>query len=296
MGVMEKESMAEFVYFDDKIVGADEAMVSIHDAGLLHGVGLFETMRSYKGRVFRLADHLDRLFESAEVLGIKITQERSDIVAGIYSLLKANGLGEARIRLTTTRGNVRDIRDGEPGRSTLFVTAGPMQVYDGDLYRHGMTVVISPYKQNPDDPTTGHKTVNYLSRLMALQWAHTQGAGEALWFTPTNRLAEGCVSNVFIVQDDKLLTPPLDTPVLAGVSRKVVMEVAEAHDIECEECGLTIKDLLGAAEVLLTNSSMEVMPVRRVEAHVVGEDKPGAMYGKLHGWFREVVESDSDGT
>jgi len=284
--------MSRYVFLNDQLVDSDEAQVSIHDAGLLHGVGLFETMRSYDGRVFRLADHLDRLCGSAEALHIPVAQSPSELAAAVQVLLEANDLRNARLRLTVTRGSAHNVDADEPPPGTLIVTAAPMTPYPPELYRYGMTVVVSPYKQNPDDPIAGHKTTNYFSRLLALREAQERDAGEALWFTTTNRLAEGCISNIFLVHKGRLRTPSLDTPVLPGIVRKVVVELAREHDIECEQGRLVIRDLLDADEVFLTNSIMELMPVCGVEAHKVGDEQPGAMYRKLHDLYREAVDNE----
>ena len=286
--------MSEYVFLNEQLVDSDTAHISVHDAGLLHGVGLFETMRSYHRWVFRLADHLDRLFASAAALGIAITQDRTDIVTAIGRLLEANNLQEARLRLTVTRGSIRNSSINEPVPSTLLITAGVTEPYPLRFYEKGMTIILSNYKQNVADPMAGHKTLNYFSRLLALQQAQQQNAGEALWFTPTNCLAEGCISNVFVVDGHRLLTPPTDTPVLPGIVRKVVLELAETEGIEYEERPLYIKDLLGASEVFLTNSIMELMPVCRIERHVVGDDKPGPIYKQLHQLYCRTVEAEHE--
>jgi len=280
---------SEMVYLNDGLVSAEKAKVSAYDAGLLHGVGLFETMRSYGGRVFRLADHLERLFQSAGALGLSITQSRERMADAVNEVLRANGLSEARIRLTVTRGSILAAAEGSPA-STLLVTASAMAGYPAEYYQKGMMVLISPYKQNPDDPVAGHKTINYFPRLLALQQAQRAGAGEALWFTTGNRLAEGCISNVFLVKEGKLSTPPLDAPVLPGIARKAVLELAQAEGIECRERELSIQDLLQAEEVFLTNSIMELMPVCRVERHPVGTEKPGEVYQRLHEKYRESAK------
>jgi len=286
--------MSEFVFLNDNLADADEAQISVHDTGLLHGVGLFETMRSYNGKVFRLDDHLDRLFRSAAALNITITQSRDEMTAAIDKLLEANQLRDGRLRLTVTSGSIRSRNVGEDHQpqDTLIITAGQMNPYPNELYRYGAIVIISSCKQNPDDPTSGHKVLNFLPRLLALREAQTKKTAEALWFTTTNRLAEGCVSNVFIVHNNKLLTPPLDTPVLPGITRKVVLELARQNDIECEEHELVIKDLLEATEVFLTNSIMELMPLRQVEAHKIADERPGPVYQKLHELYRQAVEQE----
>lgn len=285
--------MSEYIYLNDGLTDADTAQISIFDIGLLHGIGLYETMRSYKGKVFRLKDHLNRLFDSATALNMTISQSKEQIAVAINELIEANNLQNSggRLRLTVTPGNFREITPDKLPKSTLIITATGLTPYPNDLYKYGMTVVISPFKQNPDDPTTGHKTINYHARLSALQQAQLKKAGEALWFTTTNRLAEGCISNVFIVLKGKLLTPPLNTPVLPGIARKVTLELAKAHTvIQAEEKELIIDDLLAASEVFITNSVMGIMPVTHIEAHKVAEAEPGPVFQKLQKLYQELTQ------
>jgi len=286
--------MSEFVFFNDGLMAAEDARISIYDAGLLHGVGLFETMRSYQGVIFRQEDHLERMFRSAGELGFIVTQKREEVAGWLDVMLEANDLRDARIRLTMTRGSLREVREDNPGQSVMFATAAAMTPYPAELYQRGMTVIVSDYKQNPADPTVRHKTLNYFSRLVALQEAQQKQAGEAIWLTTGNFLAEGSISNVFLVKEETLLTPPLNTPVLPGITRKAVLELAEEHDMAWKEERLTIQDLLDADEVFLTNSIMELMPVCRIERHAVGPDKPGLVYKKLHDLYKRAVEEESE--
>jgi branched-subunit amino acid aminotransferase/4-amino-4-deoxychorismate lyase len=140
------------------------------------------------------------------------------------------------------------------------------------------------------DPTCGHKTTSYLSRMLALRQSHEKKAAEALWFTIGNRLAEGCISNVFLVKDSRIYTPTLNTPVLPGIARKTVCELAIAEKIEIVEKDLTINDLLSADEVFITNVIMQVMPVIGVEKHSVGDGKPGTMTKKIRDYYDEFVK------
>ena len=152
--------------------------------------------------------------------------------------------------------------------------------------KKGALVVLCQFKQNPTDPTCGHKTCNYLSRLLALDGAWQCGAVESLWFTTDNRLAEGCVSNVFIVKDSKVFTPPIGTPVLPGIARKHFLQVAAENAVELIEKNLFINDLLEAEEVFITNTIMQILPVAAIEAHVVGDGKVGTITKKLTEAFR----------
>lgn len=281
--------LREKVFLNNTLVDSSDAQISVHDSGLLHGVGLFETMRTYDGRVFGMHDHLDRLFTSAAALKIPVTQSREEIIAGMNEVLKANGLTDARLRLTVTPGNMLNFDQDKGPESTLIITTSKLQPYPAEYYEKGMTVIISKYKQNPDDATCGHKTLNYLPRLLALQQAQTAQAGEALFFTTANHLAEGCISNVFLVSKQTLITPPLETPVLAGVTRSKVIELAHDCDIDIEVRPGGIKDLLDADEVFLTNSIMELMPVGRIERHPVTNEKPGPIYHTLSEAYKEAT-------
>ena len=287
--------MNEYVFLNHGLVPAEEARISIFDAGLLHGVGLFETMRSYQGQIFRVEDHLDRLYHSAEALGILITQKRAELAEWLEVLLETNDLKDARLRLTATRGSLRQLPDDEQPESMVFATAAAMQPYPAEYYRRGMTVTLCPYRQNPFDPTSGHKSLNYFSRLVGLQQAQQQQAGEALWFTADGNLAEGCISNVFMVKQERLLTPTVETGILPGITRKVVMELATAEGMKIEEGLFSMNDLQAASEVFLTNSIMELMPVCRIDRQAIGKDKPGPIYKKLHELYQQAVQAECEG-
>ena len=179
-------------------------------------------------------------------------------------------------------------------RSTLLITATKFRSYPPEYYKKGVLVVLCPFRQNPSEPTCGHKTTSYYARMIALNLAHQKRAAEALWFTVDNRLAEGCVSNVFLVKDSALYTPPIETPVLAGVARKTVCQIALQHSIELVEKNLTINDVLGADEVFLTNVIMQVMPVITVEKHTVGDGNVGAMTKKLQKGFDEFIKNECE--
>ena len=272
---------------NDILVDVDKACVSVRDSGLLYGAGLFETMRSCNGVVFCLEDHLDRLFFSAAALSVNISYDKKYITEAIYKVLEANKLAEARLRLTVTNGPMAGA--DELRRCTLLITATKFVPYPPEYYKKGVLVVLCPFRQNPTEPTCGHKTTSYYPRMIALSRAHQKRAAEALWFTADNRLAEGCVSNVFLVKDSILCTPPIGTPVLAGVARKAVCQVAMAGSVELAEKALHIDDVLAADEIFLTNVIMQIMPVNSVEKHTVGDGKVGPMTKKLQTSFGEFV-------
>jgi branched-chain amino acid aminotransferase len=281
--------MIEKVFLNDKLVDAETACISVTDGGFLYGVGLFETMRSHNGIVFALADHLDRLFFSASRLAINNPYDSKYLGGAVYEVLKANELTDARVRLTLTNGPMTESQDRKP---TLLITATKFRPYPPEYYRNGVLVVLCPFRQNPNDPTCGHKTTSYFSRMIALNQAHQKRAAEALWFTVDNRLAEGCVSNVFLVKDSVLYTPPIQTPVLAGVARKAICQLALNDSITLIEKDLTIDDVLGADEIFLTNVIMQVMPIVKVEKHIVGDGRVGPMAKNLKEEFETLIEME----
>jgi len=280
----------EKVFLNDKLVDVDKAGISVTDGGFLYGAGLFETMRASNGVVFSLEDHLERLFSSAHTLSIENSYDKKFITESAYKVLEANKLSDARLRLTLSSGPMA--ADGKEHKSTLLITATKFTPYPAEYYKNGVMVIISSFKQNLFDPTFGHKTINYFPRIMALEQARSKGAAEALWFTTDNRLAEGCVSNVFLVKDSVLYTPPLTTPVLAGVARKTVCELAENNSIELSEKDLYINDVLEADEIFITNVVMQIMPVVGVEKHTVGDGKVGKATKKLMKYFDGFIKKN----
>ncbi len=284
--------MTEQVFLNDKLVDIDKASISVTDSGFLYGAGLFETMRSHNGAVFALTDHLDRLFATADVLSINNPYDREYIAEAINKVLVANKLTDARLRLTLTNGPMAESE--EQRKSTLLITATKFQSYPPEYYKKGVMVVLCPFKQNPIDPTSGRKTTSYFSRMIALNLAHQKRAAEAIWFTVDNRLAEGCISNVFLVKDSVLYTPPINTPVLPGVARKTVCLLAGQNSIKLTEKDLSIDDLLGADEIFLSNVIMQVMPIMKVENHIVGNGRVGDVTKKLQTSFDQLVKSECE--
>ena len=278
----------EKVFLNDKLIDIEKARISATDSGFLYGAGLFETMRSYNGVVFALKDHLDRLFTSAGALSVNNPYDKKYLTDAIYNVLKANKLTDARLRLTLTNGPMAE--SDEQRKATLLITATKLQPYPGEYYKKGVMVILSPSRQNTFEPTCGHKTTSYFSRMITLNSAHEKRAAEALWFTTNNRLAEGCVSNVFLVKDSVIHTPPIETPVLAGIARKTVCLIALTNSIKLVEKDLYIDDVLGADEIFLTNVIMQIMPVTSVEKHTVGDGKVGAMTKRLQISFDELVK------
>jgi D-amino acid aminotransferase len=282
--------MPDKVFLNDNLIDVDEACVSVTDSGFLYGAGLFETMRSHNGVVFRLEDHLGRLSSSARTLSISHPFETAYIREAIDRLLQAQQLADVRLRLTLTNGTMT--QPEEQRKPTLLITATEFRPYPEEYYKTGVMVILCPFRQNATEPTCGHKTTSYYPRLLALNLAHQKHAAEALWFTTDNRLAEGCVSNIFLVKKSVLHTPPLETPVLPGIARRTVRQLAQQQSLELVEKDLYISDVLEADEVFLTNVIMEVLPVISVEKHAVGDGKVGPITQRLREGFLRVMEQE----
>lgn len=277
--------MSPIVDLNGELVSAEQASMPVTDMAVLYGIGLFETMRAYGGKVFRLQQHLARLVASAEALGLPITPEMMPDEARLQRLLSRNALTDARIRLTVSGGSPAS----EGLRHTVLVTAVPLEPYPPEYYDQGVTVQITSQRQSSADPLAGHKTTCYWTRLTALHTAQLRGCAEALWFNDDNALAEGSISNVFVVANGTVLTPPLDTPVLPGITRGAVLELCMARSIPCQERTLTIDDLLSAEEVFVTNALMEIVPVVRIERKAVGTERVGDLTRQLASAYRALI-------
>jgi branched-subunit amino acid aminotransferase/4-amino-4-deoxychorismate lyase len=292
--MLQQETTAMQIFLNGKMVPQDQALINVQDAGLQHGVGLFETMAVHYGNVYRLYPHLDRLRESAQALGLFRELNLTALVDAVNRTIDTNQLQRARIRLTLTPGPVSLLKPAAPDAAvpegTILIVPGPPTVYDPAYFEEGIKVLVAPAMANPMDPTHGHKTLNYWQRLRTLRQAATLGAGEAIWLNVTNHLASGCISNVFVVKDGRVITPiakgeevqgALPAPVLPGITRAAVVELAEKLGLRVEKRMVSVSELIEADEVFLTNSSWDILPVTSVEAKQVGTGKVGPVTGEL---------------
>ncbi len=299
------------VWINGDFVDRSDARVSAFDAGMQHAVGLFETMLAVRGRVYRAFDHLDRLHRSAHQLGLTESLRLNPLGDALQRVVERSGLERSRVRLTLTGGDLNLLASGagdggSPHDPTIIIAAQPATAYPAEMFERGVMAVIGAFKLNPLDPTQGHKTLSYWTRLRELQHAARAGAGEAILLQVTNHLGGGAVSNLFVVKDGALLTPiargeedpspqSLPSPVLPGITRAAILEFAGHLGVECHARMLTVDDLLGADEVFLTNSSWGVLPVVRVEAATIGPGTPGTITRSLRAkWLRAVEEQGED--
>ncbi len=288
------------VWLNGKLIDRDDARISIFDAGLQHGVGLFETMLMRNSRLFRAKAHMERLADSAKQLLLTERLRTDSLIEAIELIIKENGLSDARVRLTITGGDLNLLQSQAKSAvdPTILIVAQPPTQYPDSFFEKGVRVAIADGRDNPFHPMAGHKTLNYWPRIRALQTAGGAGAGEALWFTVSNHLASGCVSNIFLVKDGTLFTPiargeeqqgAIPSCVLPGITRRAIIELAEQKDVTCLTRMLDIEDLLGADEVFLTNSSWGVLPVVSVEKEAIGDGAVGGLTQTLRDAWLELT-------
>ena len=276
-----------YVHLNGRLVPADQATIKVSDAGFLHGASSFTTMRAHNGVVFRLAGHLSRLIATVELLGLRTDAAPETLTAAVGELLSANELPDARVRITLTPGSIAG------GAPTVVITADALPEYPAGWYTEGISVSITELRQSPGDIACGRKTGCYFPRILAMRTAAAKDAREALWFTPAGHLAEACFCNVFLLSDGELFTPPLDTPVLDGIIRGVVMELCQTLDIKCSDTRpLSGRDLLDADEVFLTSSCSGIRPVVRVEDQVIADGKVGSTTARIMKAYEEILEAE----
>lgn len=294
-----------YVWLNGNWVEESDAAISVRDSGFLHAAGLFTTLRASEGVPLFLDRHLSRLRDSGRHLSIPIPYEDDQLIAAAVEILERNSLSEARMRITLTRG-VPEMEQ-QTLKPTALITANALTEHPKESYERGLTVLLlDEQKLNPYDLQAGHKTLDYLSRMAGLRSAASRSAGEALWFNVHNYLQSGSISNVLIVKNGGILTPPTPqeiaepevrermpyprSAVLPGITRGVVLELARNNGIEVQLAAINVNQLLDADEVFLTNSIMGVMPVCRIERGVIGDDRPGAVTKKLAECYRLKVD------
>jgi branched-chain amino acid aminotransferase len=282
------------VYVDGKLYPKSEAKVSVFDHGLLYGDGIFEGIRVYSGRIFRFKEHMDRLFESARIIQLNMPLSREELDRTVEDTVRANGMRDAYIRLVITRGTGDlGIDPRKCKKSTLIIIVDKITVYDDELYGQGIPIITSSTRRiRPDMLDQRAKSLNYLNSIMAKMEANLAGVGEALMLDCNGYVAECSVDNFFLIKAGELLTPSLEFPILAGITRAVVLDIAEKLDIPCRECSLTLHDVYSADECFLTGTGAELMPVTSVDSRKIGDGKPGPLTAELLKEFRTLQSAE----
>ena len=282
------------IYLDGKMVEAGQAKVSVFDHGLLYGDGVFEGIRSYNGLVFKLKEHVDRLFESAHTILLKIPMTKQQVIAAVVQTLKANRLKDAYVRLVVTRGpGDLGLDPNKCGAPTVFIIADKIVLYPSRVYREGMEIVTVPTPRNlPEALNPQIKSLNYLNNILAKIEATNAGVQEALMLSAHGYVAECTGDNLFIVKEGTLLTPPPHAGILKGITRACVMDLARKAKVAVREEMMTRHDLYNAEECFLTGTAAEIAPIVKIDGRTIGTAKPGKITLRLMRDFRKATRSD----
>jgi len=282
--------MNGYAYHNGLILPASEAGISIFNPGFLYGEGLFETLRVYGGHPFRLDDHLQRLRVSARGLGIRMGEKNCQIAEIIQDLLHLNNLSEARVRITLVPGP--DSHPGlrkKPAPGELVITVIPYSPPRW-INKSGISAVISRIRRNPFSPLPRWKNLNYLENRLAREEARSRNADEAIFLDQNGFVAEGAMTNVFLVGKSTLFTPLTQSPILPGITREIVMELSVELRIPCREKNLRPSDFYRAEEIFLTNSLIEIAPVIKIEGKKIGSGIPGPVTMKIQRAYYELLQ------
>jgi branched-chain amino acid aminotransferase len=282
------------IYLDGKWVPKSEAKISVFDHGLLYGDGVFEGIRSYRCLIFKLKEHLDRLYESAHTLMLQVPLDPKEMTKVIIETLQRNQLRDAYIRVVVTRG-VGDLGldPQKCKKATLFVITDKIVLYPEKLYKNGLEIITVPTVRNfPEAVNPALKSLNYLNNILAKIEASHSGYMEALLLNHQGYVAECTGDNVFMVKNGTLMTPPTYVGALRGITRGAILEIAKQKDIPAQERILTRHDLFNAHEVFLTGTAAEVIPVVKIDGRVINEGEPGKMTRSLMAAFRQRTQKD----
>lgn len=280
--------MSDIVYLNGELIPINQAKISPMDYGFLYGYGLFETMRTYSGQVFRLDNHLERLSRSAEIIGIRV--DIPEIKNAVLETIKANQLSEARVRITVSIGEGGMVPNpGTCNEPTILVVAGSYHTYPEDVYQKGFRAIISSIRRNSQSDLSRLKSANYLDSMLARQEARTAGVDEAICLNEKGLLAEASMSNIFLVSDRILKTPGEESGILPGITRQVVIELAGQLNIKASEQDIKPEEIFQAQESFLTNSLMEIMPLVEVNGKSINTGELGELTQRLINEYRDMV-------
>ncbi|MAF10367.1 branched-chain-amino-acid transaminase [Candidatus Poribacteria bacterium] len=281
------------IYLNGEFVPKERASVSVFDHGLLYGDGVFEGIRAYSGRVFRLAEHIRRLFDSAHAIRLAIPMSLDEMEEVVRASFRKNDIRDGYVRLVVTRGT------GDLGLSpdkcptpTIFCIADTIALYPSQYYDEGLSVITAATRRNaPDALNPRVKSLNYLNNILAIIEGQAAGAQEVIMLNQEGYVVECSGDNIFLVRGDALVTPPTHVGALAGITRDAVIDLARDIGVKTDERMFTLYDVYTADECFLTGTAAEVVPVVSADSRPIGDGKPGAMTGKLIEAFRELTRT-----
>ena len=283
------------IYINGKFYDKENAKISVFDHGLLYGDGVFEGIRSYNRRVFKLKEHIDRLFESSQSIMLKIPLTREQMIKAVVSTLRANKLDNAYIRLVVSRGEGDlglDPRKCYKG-ATVIIIADKIALYPEKLYRDGLSIVTVPTVRNlPEALNPQIKSLNYLNNILAKIEAGNAGCDEAIMLDSLGYVAECTGDNIFVAKNNHLYTPPQCMGTLRGITRDSILEIARKNKIPSHEHVITRHEVYISDECFLTGTAAEIVPVVKVDGRIIGSGSPGKLTLSLMKKFKELTSKD----
>jgi branched-chain amino acid aminotransferase len=291
---MENEPL---IYIDGEYYPKSRAKISVFDHGLLYGDGVFEGIRAYNGIVFKLKEHIDRLYQSAHAMMLQIPATKEQMIEAVLETLRKNKMRDAYIRLVVTRG-VGDLGldPRKCPKATVIIIAGAIVLHVNEAKEKGITALVSWVRRHPVDATSHEiKSLNYLNSVMAKIEANSAGADEAICLDKNGFVAEGVGENIFIVKNGKVFTPPVCSGALPGITAQVVTKLATKLGHEVVESNITPYQLLNADEAFFTGTAAEIVPIREVNKRQIGDGKPGPVTKQLIAAFQKVVADPKEG-
>lgn len=277
-------------YLEDR----ERALVPLYDHGLLYGDGVFEGIRAYAGRIFRMKDHMDRLYDSAKAVMLEIPYPKEELNEILLETVRRTGLDDAYIRLIVSRGpGDLGIDPRKCARPSVYIIAGSLALYSPEKYEQGLRCTVASTRRNrPDCLNPQVKTLNYLNNILGKIEAIQAGVDEAIMLNEAGYVAEGTADNIWVVRNGRCLTPPTHVGILDGITRAVLMELCEEDGIACSEKTLVVHDLFRAQEVFLCGTGAELIPVTEIDQRRIGTGKPGQMFQRLLELFRARARTD----
>jgi branched-chain amino acid aminotransferase len=291
---LEKELL---VYVDGSYYPKSQAKISVFDHGLLYGDGIFEGIRAYNGSVFRLKEHIDRLYRSAHMIMLEIPMAKEQMIQAVLETLRKNSLKDSYIRLIVTRG-VGDLglNPKKCAKPTIIIITDTITLHKVEAKEKGVTAMLSWVKRDPVDATSHEiKSLNYLNSILAKIEANIAGVDEAICLDKNGFICEGVAENIFMVKNDKLFTPPSYTGALQGITAEEVMRLARRLGYDVEEKNITPYELFNAEEAFFTGTAAEIIPVREINKRTIDSGKPGPITKKLMAEFSKVVLDPKEG-
>lgn len=286
--------MAQWICMDGEMVPKDEAKVSVYDHAFLYGDGVFEGIRAYSGNVFKLKEHLDRLYHSAQVLMLEIPYTKEEMAEMICATLRKNNLEDAYIRVVVSRGKGNlGLDPFTCARPTVIVITEALALYPHEFYEKGLEIVTASTRRNrPDVLSPKVKSLNYLNNILVKIEAHLAGVKEAMMLNTEGYVVECSGDNIFLVKNGILYTPPTYLGALEGITRNAIIDLARKKGYDVIEEPFTQYDVYTADEVFLTGTAAEVIAVVKVDGRVIGDGQPGPHTKKLLEAFRQLVVQD----